>query len=372
MKNKIKLDEIVVVEGKDDITNLSKVIDATIISLNGSSGLNSKKIDNIKALSKNNKIILLTDPDYTGKKIRRRINENISNIINLYATRNKASKDDKIGVEYLKEDDIYEIFDGYKKASNVENLNYNKLELNMLDFIEIGLSGQKDSKMKREILGDILNIGYYNSKMLLNVLNSMNISKCEFNEALSKMKNILDREYKIGIIFGKFLPAHKGHINFIKESSKEVDKLYVLLCVEKERDRNLIFNSTLPKNITEKNRYDFLKKDLETINNVEILSLREEGITYYPNGWKEWTERVEKLLISRNIFINVVFTNEIQDKENYEKYFVNTKVFSKGLDVILKDPNRYSVNISSTMIRNDFNKYKDFLTENVLKFFENK
>ena len=68
-KKKMKINEIVVVEGKDDITALKRVIDGHIIALNGFSGITKKSIDKLSELSKENDIILLTDPDYAGKKI---------------------------------------------------------------------------------------------------------------------------------------------------------------------------------------------------------------------------------------------------------------------------------------------------------------
>ena len=53
----IKIDGIVVVEGKDDKTALSRVIEPEkIYILNGMSGANQKKIDDLKRLAKNNKV----------------------------------------------------------------------------------------------------------------------------------------------------------------------------------------------------------------------------------------------------------------------------------------------------------------------------
>ena len=58
----------------------------------------------------------------------------------------------------------------------------------MEDLIENGLCSGKDSKEKRVMLGDILNIGYYNSKQLLNALNSFNITRNEFEESIKKIE----------------------------------------------------------------------------------------------------------------------------------------------------------------------------------------
>ena len=58
----------------------------------------------------------------------------------------------------------------------------------MEDLIENGLCSGKDSKEKRVMLGDMLNIGYYNSKQLLNALNSFNITRNEFEESIKKIE----------------------------------------------------------------------------------------------------------------------------------------------------------------------------------------
>ncbi|SQA14908.1 DNA primase [Streptobacillus moniliformis] len=99
---KLKIDEIIVVEGKDDVTRLSQVIDATIVQLNGSTGLSKEKISYINELSKRKDILLFTDPDFTGKKIREKINKNIEGkVINIYVSREEATKNGNIGVENI-------------------------------------------------------------------------------------------------------------------------------------------------------------------------------------------------------------------------------------------------------------------------------
>ncbi|WP_156298930.1 ribonuclease M5 [Streptobacillus canis] len=370
MKKKLKIDEIVVVEGKDDVTRLSDVIDATIIQLNGSVGLSKDKISYINELSKKKDILLFTDPDFTGKKIREKINKNVEgNVINLFVSREEATKNDNVGVENMNNENIYKLFNDYLSSKVKENNDAEKYIYSIDKLLDHGLIGEKDSKLKREIIGDILKIGYYNSKSLLSMLNCMNVSYNEFNEAILMMNKKLQKKEKVGIIFGKFIPLHIGHVNFIKYASTEVDKLHVLLCVEKDRDFNLLMNSTLPKMMTENDRLYYLKKELEMLPNVEVHVLREEGIAYYPNGWKDWTDRVAELLREKNIKINTVFTNEIEDKNNYEKYFVDESVFSKELDIHLTDPNRFEYNVSSTKVRGDYEKYKTYLPKSLQDFF---
>ena len=57
----------------------------------------------------------------------------------------------------------------------------------MNDLFENDLSKSKDSRDRRAKLGDILGIGYMNSKQLLSKLNSFNISREEFESAVEKL-----------------------------------------------------------------------------------------------------------------------------------------------------------------------------------------
>ena len=57
-QEKLKVSEIIIVEGKDDITALKRVVDAHIIALNGFSGISKKTIEGLNELSKKNEMIL--------------------------------------------------------------------------------------------------------------------------------------------------------------------------------------------------------------------------------------------------------------------------------------------------------------------------
>ena len=101
---KIKLSDVIVVEGKYDKIKLSSFVDAVILTTGGFGVFNSReKSALIKKLSEKKKIIILTDSDGAGFVIRNKIKNIIgdnSRIINLYIPqisgkeqrKNKASK----------------------------------------------------------------------------------------------------------------------------------------------------------------------------------------------------------------------------------------------------------------------------------------
>ena len=59
---------------------------------------------------------------------------------------------------------------------------------------------------------------------------------------------------KIGIVVGRFLPLHTGHVNLIQRASGLVDKVYVVVSYSDKGDAEMISNSRFIKEITPKDR----------------------------------------------------------------------------------------------------------------------
>ena len=185
-KEKLKINEIIVVEGRDDVTAIKRVVDAHIIALNGFSALSKKTINKMVELSKDNDLILFTDPDFAGKKIRDTLKKYIPNIKHAFVSQKDAIKNDNIGVENASDEVILEALKNIITANqNVED------RFNISDLIDNGFVSGSNAKEHRVMLGDILKIGYYNAKQLLKALNSFNISREEFEKAVKKMNKVV-------------------------------------------------------------------------------------------------------------------------------------------------------------------------------------
>ena len=181
-KEKIKIKEIIVVEGRDDITAIKRVVDAHIIALNGFSALSKKTINKIVELSKNNDLILFTDPDFAGKKIRDTLKKYIPNIKHAFISQKNATKNDNIGVENANDESILEALKNVITAKqNIEN------RFSIEDLIDNGFVSGSNAKKRRVMLGDTLKIGYYNAKQLLKALNSFNISREQFEKTVEEI-----------------------------------------------------------------------------------------------------------------------------------------------------------------------------------------
>ena len=179
---KIKIKEIIVVEGRDDITAIKRVVDAHIIALNGFSALSKKTISKIVELSRNNDLILFTDPDFAGKKIRDTLKRYIPNIKHAFVSQKDATRNDNIGVENANDEAILDALKNVITANqNIEN------RFDISDLIDNGLVSGSNAKKRRVMLGDTLKIGYYNAKQLLKALNSFNISREQFEKTVEEI-----------------------------------------------------------------------------------------------------------------------------------------------------------------------------------------
>lgn len=175
---------VIVVEGKTDIAKLEKITNAILISTNGSS-VPRETLDYIKELSKERKIIILTDPDYPGLRIRNIINQEIPNAYNAFVSRDKASNGKKLGVA---ETPIEEIVRALENA-RVFSLEKEEKLYALSDLYELGLVGQNNSSFLREKVYKRYNLGYGNAKTLIKRLSSLGINKDELKEYLKEIIN---------------------------------------------------------------------------------------------------------------------------------------------------------------------------------------
>lgn len=178
--------EIIVVEGKDDISAVKRAVDAEIISTSGL-GLTQKTIDIIKKASKNRGVIILTDPDFPGKKIRNMIASQIENCKHAFIPRDKANNRGDIGVENASPEDIREALKNARAEITEE-----RTEFSNEDMIYYQLVGNDNASKRRAKLGDELGIGYCSAKQFLKRLNNYGISREELEEAIEKYLDVED------------------------------------------------------------------------------------------------------------------------------------------------------------------------------------
>ena len=104
------INAIIVVEGKSDVQFLESFIDTRFVITNGSD-VPRETIEYLKELSKNNKIIVLTDPDSPGKRIRDILNNEIPNLFHAYVDKKECIKKHKVGVAESNKEHILKVLE---------------------------------------------------------------------------------------------------------------------------------------------------------------------------------------------------------------------------------------------------------------------
>lgn len=176
--------EVIVVEGKDDVAAVKKAVDAEIICTSGF-GLNTKILGRIKSAAERCGIIILTDPDYAGEKIRRTVSKHVPGAKHAFIPRDKATKGGDIGVENASPEAIREALSKVKTEVSSD-----RKEFTTGDLMKWHLTGGENSAARRDIVGRELGIGYGNSKQFLNRLNRYGITREEFMSAVKKLDEV--------------------------------------------------------------------------------------------------------------------------------------------------------------------------------------
>ena len=176
---KRKLNAILVVEGKSDVAFLSNYIEAEFVTTNGSD-VPIGTIEYLKEAIKSKDVIVLTDPDFPGKKIRDELDKNISGLKHCFINKEKAIKHGKVGVA---EADIEEVYESLENLFT--NLSKQKGSITSSDLYHLGLLSQLDSSIKRDKVAKSLHLGHCNGKTFLKRINALNISLDELKEAIN-------------------------------------------------------------------------------------------------------------------------------------------------------------------------------------------
>lgn len=184
MTEKIKIQEVLVVEGKDDTANLRRFYDVDTYETRGSA-INDDDLERIEKLNDLRGVIVFTDPDYNGERIRKIIMNAIPNVKHAFLNRDEAapkskSKGRSLGVEHASFEDLQKALSGVLGNFDDDN----QFDITRVDLMRMGLLMGNDSRRRREYLGEKLRIGYSNGKQLLKRLELFGITLAEVEEAM--------------------------------------------------------------------------------------------------------------------------------------------------------------------------------------------
>mgnify|MGYP003585266711 CR=1 FL=1 len=176
------IQEVIIVEGKQDILRVKQAIDAEIIATGGFT-LAPFTLSQIEQAYKKRGIIILTDPDSAGERIRRFLSHRFPDARHAFVPRDEARGDHGIGIEEASPEAIRKALEKVRCHEFTPSE-----EFSHQDILENGLGGHPSAASKRAAVGAFLGIGYSNAKQFLYRLNHYGVSREEFNQAISAME----------------------------------------------------------------------------------------------------------------------------------------------------------------------------------------
>ncbi|MBM7716708.1 ribonuclease M5 [Bacillus thermophilus] len=180
----MKIKEVIVVEGKDDTKAIRRALDADTIETNGSA-VSKETIEKIRHAQRKRGVIILTDPDFPGEKIRKTVSDNVPGCKHAFIDKEEAmGKGGKgVGVEHASPEAICLAIKATHTLTEEVKEVITKKEL-----LDAGLIGGMHAARRRARLGQLLKIGYTNGKQLHKRLMMFQVSRKDFLKALEKVR----------------------------------------------------------------------------------------------------------------------------------------------------------------------------------------
>lgn len=181
----IKINEVIVVEGKSDKIKLERLVDAVIIETGGFRIFKDTELRNmLRDLAEKRGLIILTDSDSAGFAIRNAIkgsvdpkfikNAYISEVKGKERRKRNPSKEGLLGVEGVSDEDIFEALRraGVNLDENTPKTDENTRKITKTDLFEDGFTGSTNSAERRKMLEQKLNLPtHLSTNKLIEVLN---------------------------------------------------------------------------------------------------------------------------------------------------------------------------------------------------------
>lgn len=185
----MQIKEVIVVEGRDDTAKVKQAVNADTIETNGSA-INKDTLTQIQHAKEKRGVIIFTDPDYPGERIRHIIDEAVPGCKHAFLTEKQAepqkAKYHSLGIEHATIPTIKQAL-----AQVYELTQAAASDITRDDLITYGLIGGKHAAARRRKMGEQLHIGHTNGKQLLKRLQMFQITKETFKDTMS---TILEEE----------------------------------------------------------------------------------------------------------------------------------------------------------------------------------
>lgn len=171
--------EVIVVEGRSDTLAVKRAVEADTIETGGSA-ISEDILDQIRLARAKRGVIIFTDPDFPGEKIRKTISQEVPGCKHAFITREEGEGKRNLGVENASPEVIRRALAEVRTEveGGEELIPYRKL-------VEAGLVGGTGARDRRIRLGNRLGIGYANASQLHKRLTMFQITPDEFDQAVA-------------------------------------------------------------------------------------------------------------------------------------------------------------------------------------------
>lgn len=183
--NKKHFNAVVIVEGRDDTKRLKQFFPGIeTIETNGSE-VSQETLAEIKKLADSREIIVFTDPDYNGERIRRLVTEVVPTAKQAFITRKEGEptkRGNSLGVEHASKTAIE------RALRDLHEIQPKSTDITREKYIALGLGMGPNARKLREKVGIELGIGYGNAKQFLRRLEMFGITYAQLEEAVNHVK----------------------------------------------------------------------------------------------------------------------------------------------------------------------------------------
>ncbi len=172
--DKRRIKELIVVEGRHDLQRLENLFDCDVICTGGLA-LGEDVLMTIQAADRSQGVIIMTDPDYPGRKIRDEVAAIAPNAKHIFVNKEDAIGKRNVGIEYVSDEKLVELIEQSVTFTNKTET------ISRQDYLSFHLM---NDKKKRDYLTAQLHIGQCNNKRLLKYLNMLGITRQEVEDIL--------------------------------------------------------------------------------------------------------------------------------------------------------------------------------------------
>lgn len=178
--------EVIVVEGKEDTVAIRRAVEADTIETGGSA-VNEAVLRRVELAYERRGIIVFTDPDAPGERIRKLVSARVPGCKHAFLTKNEARGKDGIGVEHASPAAIRRALEA-ARGGDEQEAEAGGTQIEWSDLLEAGLIVHASAAKRRERMGELLGIGYANGKQFYKRCVMFRITPEEFAAALQQLE----------------------------------------------------------------------------------------------------------------------------------------------------------------------------------------